>query len=156
MRGTKLSSPATGSASPGMQARIQVYLQDGTILEGTTALAPPRRKRAGSDAPRQQKDAVVTRPMLDFSTPLRPFMKAHASTLSGAKKLTLLVAYLAKGQVDLPVSRIEVEDRWSKMQALMGGPYNGAYDTRARDQNWISSPQRGSFSLQSGWEAILQ
>jgi hypothetical protein len=140
-----------------LKAAIQVTLQDGTILEGTAALTAKQavRSKAPKVSPSKSVPDAVT--SLDFSIPLRPFMKTYGKKLRGGqKKLTLLVAHLCKGNVDVPVSRIEVEERWSKMTALMGGPYNGAYDTRARDQGWIHSPKAGSFALRGGWEAVLR
>ncbi len=140
-----------------MKAKITVYLENGVVLEGTTDLLASSdansKRRARVRTPAEAK-ASANGP--DFSTPLRPFIKALGSGLSGPKKLTLLVSHLTRGKRDVPVSRSEVEKQWSKIQALMGGPYNGAYGIRARDQGWIDSPKRGSFTLRAGWEAILQ
>jgi len=140
-----------------MRADITVYLDDGTSLEGTAELR--RKIGAGRGSPRtdftaEARSGKKTQP--DFSMPLRPFIKTHGSELSGPKKLTLLLSHLTGGRPEVPVPLTEVEKRWSKIEALMGGPYNGAYSMRARDQGWVDSPKRGSLALRAGWEAILR
>ncbi len=148
---------ARQKAERSMKAAIKVYLKDGSVLEGTTELRASG-KTAGKVAvtPLKPDTSVRSGSLVDFSMPVRPFMKRYGHSLSGPKKLTLLIAHLAAGETDVPVLRSLVEKHWSRMNALMGGRYNGAYDTRARDQNWISSPKPGSFCLQSAWEAILR
>ncbi|MCU1315777.1 MAG: hypothetical protein JWN63_1099 [Candidatus Acidoferrum typicum] len=140
-----------------MRAHITVYLDDGIRLEGTAEL----RRKTGTGRRSPHTDFTPEarsgeKPQPDFSMPLRPFIKTHAAGLSGPKKLTLLLSHLTGGKPDVTVPLNEIEKRWSKMEALMGGRYNGAYSMRARDQGWVDSPKRGSLALRAGWEAILQ
>jgi hypothetical protein len=136
-----------------MRVDLVVTMDDGTVLRGTTDLFAGTEERQTDIGKREDVEAELCQ--LDFRLPTRPFMKRYSGELSGPKKLTLLVAYLAKGQTNQPVARIDVEKEWKKMGALLGGRYNAAYDTRARDNGWISSPKAGSFQLLEGWmEAI--
>ncbi len=140
-----------------MRAHITVYLDDGISLEGTADL----RRKVGTRIKSPHTDFAAEarsgeRPQPDFSMPLRPFIKTHGAGLSGPKKLTLLLAHLTGGKPDVTVPLTEIEKRWSKMEALMGGRYNGAYGIRARDQGWVDSPKRGSLALRAGWEAVLR
>lgn len=93
---------------------------------------------------------------VDFSSGVRPFMKKHAAGLSGPERLILLVAHFAKGKLQTPVARVDVVRQWGKMKPIMGGKYNGAYDTRARETGWLDSPKPGVFELRAGWEWILK
>ena len=140
-----------------MKAHVTVYLDDGIILEGTVELR--RKVGTGRKSPRTGSTPEARsgeKPQPDFSMPLRPFIKTHGAGLSGPKKLTLLLSHLTAGNPDVIVPLTEIEKRWSKMEALMGGRYNGAYGIRARDQGWVDSPKRGSLALRAGWEAILR
>jgi hypothetical protein len=75
-----------------------VTLQDGTILEGTTALTARQALRSKAPKVSPSKSAPDAMTPVDFSIPLRPFMKTYGKKLSGGhKKLTLLVAHLSKG-----------------------------------------------------------
>jgi len=140
-----------------MRAHIIVYLDGGDTLEGTAEL----RRKVGTGKRSTRTDFTPEprsgeKAQLDFSMPLRPFIKRHGAGLSGPKKLTLLLSHLTAGKPDVTVPLTEIEKRWSKMEALMGGPYNGAYGIRARDQGWVDSPKRGSLALRAGWEAIVR
>jgi len=140
-----------------MEANIKIAFDDGTVLEGIAKLSVIESGRSESREIVRRPKPDLSHGVLDFSTPIRPFVKRHATTaMSGPRKLTLLIARLADGKTDVSVYRAEVERSWSKMEGLLGGPYNGAYDTRARDQGWIYSPKAGVFALRPGWEAVLK
>ena len=139
-----------------MRAAISVILDDGTIMEGVVELrsrktAPVHPAYMLNAAPEPDGSAAV-----DFSSGVRPFMKKHAAGLSGPERLILLVAYFAKGKPKTPVARGDVVRQWGKMKPIMGGKYNGAYDTRARETGWLESPKPGAFELREGWEWILK
>ena len=88
---------------------------------------------------------------------VRPLLsKKYGSGLAATEKLILIVAHFAKGMVGVPVPRADVIDRWNRMKSIMGGAYNGAYDTRARDTGWLHSPKSGVFELRAGWEKFLR
>jgi hypothetical protein len=38
----------------------------------------------------------------------------------------------------------------------MGGPYNAAYQTRAKSEGWIDVPTRGSVVLLKSWADALK
>jgi hypothetical protein len=134
-----------------MKIDIAVTMDDGTVLRGTTNLSVPA-ERSTEMPERSDGESVV----FNFGLPTRAFMKRYAEELSGPKKLTLLIAHLAHGKTNTAVPRAGVEKAWKKMSGLLGGAYNGAYDTRARDNGWISSPKAGTFQLLDGWtEAVM-
>jgi hypothetical protein len=139
-----------------MRALISVVLKDGTVMEGIAELGRAR-ENSQSSGPTQRSARVAGRiAPLKFDSGPRPFMKKHGAGLSGPEKLILLVAYFARGKTRSPVSRADVVNQWGKMTAIMGGRYNGAYDTRARDTDWLHSPKAGYFELRPGWEIILK
>jgi hypothetical protein len=148
---------AAERAGASMRAKITVVLDDGTVLEGSASLRPSSGG-GNRDAAETEilREGIRGADGLNFSLPLRPFIKAHGTGLSGPRKLTLLLSHIAGGKTDVAVPISEVEKQWSKIEALMGGPYNGAYGIRARDQGWIDSPKRGSFTIRDGWEEVLQ
>jgi hypothetical protein len=139
-----------------MRVDVVVTMDDGRVLRGVTNLSA-----AASVAARESRKAEARAPgagsePLDFTLPPRAFMKRYARDLSGPIKLTLLIACVAGGKVGAVVTRAEAEKLWNKMEGLLGGGYNGAYDTRARDSGWISSPKAGVFQLREGWEGAIE
>jgi hypothetical protein len=141
-----------------MKATISVVLNDGTVVEGDVELHPRQDKKpkiAGL-LPSPAADKRGDSPSLDFDLEARPFMKRYGMDLSGPERLILLVAHFAKGVMNVPVPRTDVVHQWGKMKALMGGNYNGAYDTRARDTGWLHSPKAGVFELRGGWDKIFK
>src|ERR1700682_5584546 len=140
-----------------MRAAISVVLEDGTIMEGVVEL---QRLKKGPKRPAYMLNAAPepdSSGSVDFSSGVRPFMKKYAGGgLSGPERLILLVAHFAKGKLQTPVARGDVVRQWGKMKPIMGGKYNGAYDTRARETGWLDSPKAGVFELRPGWEWILK
>jgi hypothetical protein len=137
-----------------MRATISITTEGGVIYTGETELAASKTSR---NAPRAKATiSQTTKGTLDFSLPVRPFIKKYASGMSGPKRLALLVARIAEGDLSTDVERTQVRKVWNTMTSLMGGRFNSAYDTRARDSGWISSPKPGLYRLLSTWEDILQ
>ena|SRR5260370_37185515 len=95
---------------------------------------------------------------LDFSVPMRAFVKKYGAGLSGAKKFTLLVAYLTKGDNSKRVSLAEVEKHWNKMtaKALLGMKFNRLYSSQARDNDWATTEKTGSYHLRPSWKEIFE
>ena len=127
----------------------------GVVYVGEIELTKVSSKR---ESPKEKPNA--TKGLLDsadmnFDLPLRPFIKKYSHSMSGPKRLTLLVAWLAKGKSEVQVGRIEVSKAWNKMKTLMGGPFNSAYETRARDNGWLDSPKPGVYTLMSSWREVL-
>lgn len=141
-----------------MEARISVTTSEGIVYEGTAVLSsaqqPQRRlppvaaKVTGGKMSRKPDD-------LQFTLPIRPFMKKFGAGMSGPRRLVLMVAHLAQGKVGASVEINKVQKLWGKMSALMGGRYNPAYASRARDDGWVDSPKFGTVTLLSGWKAVL-
>jgi len=94
---------------------------------------------------------------LDFSMPIRPFVKRHGVGMSGPKKFALLVAYLAKGDLKKTIQFVEIKKHWNKMTAksLLGMEFNTFYPASAKENNWVNSEKSGSYSLRPSWKAIF-
>ena len=90
----------------------------------------------------------------DFELNERAFFKRYAIGMSGAKKLTLSIAYLSKGEAGEKVQRTSIEKTWNSVAAFMGGKFSGIYTTRAKENGWIDSKEKGVFYLTKNWEEI--
>jgi hypothetical protein len=137
-----------------MRIDIAVTMGDGTVFRGTTTLS--KLEEANTSAADMDERTDGEGASFNFSLPTRAFMKRYAEQLSGPKKLTLLIAHMAQGKTEPAVPRADVERLWKKMSGLLGGAYNAAYDTRARDNGWISSPKAGTFKLLDGWANAIR
>lgn len=135
-----------------MKGELILTLNDGTIHRGIVEF---QSDLGISDASKVGAHTIPTGVDLDFTLPIRAFMSRYAGDLSGPKKLVLFVAYFAKGEMDVAVSRGEVLDQWNKMAGLLGTKYNDAHPTRARDAGWLYSPENGKFALRNGWKDAL-
>jgi len=107
-------------------------------------------KQAKSTPAKPAGSAVV-----NFGTPIRAFVKLHARDMSGPQKFALLVAYLTKGDAKKEFLVTDVEKNWNRMKPLLGGKFNLAYTTRAKDNGWVDSPKRGSYVILPGWKGIF-
>lgn len=114
-----------------------------------------RKKAAAAHAPKSSDARPGRMPELDFSLPLRPFMKRYAAGASGPKKFAILVARMAKGDLKAEVAFSEIEKQWNKMKQLMDGAFNGAHATRAKDHGWVDSPKHGVYKLLGDWRGAL-
>lgn len=139
-----------------MEARISITTAEGIVYEGTAVLSTSDKAPKNSSATKAAaKKASPRLSDLQFTLPIRPFMKKYGAGMSGSKRLVLLVAHLVKGDIGSSVETSAVQKLWSKMSALMGGAYNPAHASRARDNGWIDSPKAGTLALLSGWKEIL-
>ncbi len=120
------------------------------LLNGGSA---PTKKPAAKaqSAPRQNAGT------LDFTMPLRAFVKKYASSLNGTKKFTLLLAYLSGGDASKTVNLADIETHWNRMTAkgLLGMKFNRLYSSEARDNDWASTEKSGVYRLRPSWKAIL-
>lgn len=83
--------------SPANTELIQRVVQARDLLDKALALAKKGApKRAGSKTAPATK-ATIVHAAIDFSMPIRAFVKKYGTDMNGAKKFTLLVAYLTKG-----------------------------------------------------------
>ncbi len=148
-----------------MKAQIILTDDDGNTWEGELKLdrrgdlrATHKRlgkKSAAARAPKSRDVKPGKMPELDFSLPLRPFIKRHGARASGPMKFAILVARMAKGDLKTEIALSEIERQWSKMKQPMGGPFNGAHATRAKDHGWVDSPKHGVYKLLGGWRGAL-
>lgn len=137
-----------------MKVRIVVTDGGGNTYEGEVALVAaggPRSRRRTSD--RQARQSARTSP--DFSLPVRAFVKSHVKGLGGPQKFTVLLARLSGGKTGVAVGLKEIEKTWSRMTEPMGGKFNPAYTTRAKDNGWVDTPKTGYYALRSSWTGAL-
>ncbi len=135
-----------------MKVSIIVSDDDGNNYHGEVELVPSSKashKRA------QKVPQSAPKTPVNFSTPIRAFVKQHAHDLSGPQKFALLIAYLTKGDRKKEVLTGDVEKQWNRMKPLLGGKFNLAYPTRAKDNGWVDSPKRGVYIVLPGWKGIL-
>jgi hypothetical protein len=120
---------------------LEEALQLLALADGSKRSTPKKKRQAASHA-----DDLI------FSLNVRAFMKRYGSKLSGTQKFTLLVARLAQGKVGHAVSLKEIESWWNKMKGILGGAYNPAHSTRAKDRGWVDSPKFGAYALSHDWK----
>jgi hypothetical protein len=127
------------------------------ILDEVLALA----SRGVQGNPRKQKPAsgkvAADHKAIDFSTPMRAFVKKHSNGMNGPKKFALLVAYLTKGEVSKQVSLVEVVKQWNKMtgKGLLGMKFNPVYTVRARESDWVHAEKAGMYKIRPAWKEIF-
>jgi hypothetical protein len=141
-----------------MEARISITTAEGKVYEGTVILSsagPSKKKDLGTSSGKARQRVVQKAIELQFTVPVRPFMKKYGTGMSGSKRLVLLAAHMAGGNVGTSVEIGEVQRLWGKMSVLMGGAYNPAHVSRARDNGWIDSPKFGTLALLNDWKQIL-
>ncbi len=138
-----------------MKVSIIVSDDDGNNYRGEIDLvadgAGKRSKRQAKAAPAKPAGKVS----VNFATPIRNFVKLHARDMSGPQKFALLVAYLTKGDNKKELLVTDVEKNWNRMKPLLGGKFNVAYTTRAKDNGWVDSPKRGFYVILPGWKGIF-
>lgn len=128
------------------------------IDECVVALADGKASRNGSSARVKLIKSETARPAkLDFGLNERNFIKIHARGLSGPKKFTLLLAYVAKGKVGVEVELGVLRTAWNKMTSknLMGYAFNLKYPNEAKTQGWIDSKKAGVYHLRPSWMNIF-
>lgn len=93
---------------------------------------------------------------IDFSINERAFVKRYATDKSGPKKFTLLLAYLAKGEIEKNIELSEIKKHWGKMTSkTLLGKFNMFYPNDAKTRGWIDSKEYGSYNLTNEWKAIV-
>lgn len=93
---------------------------------------------------------------MDFSLNERTFGKRYGNQLSGPQVFALLVAYLAKGNVDHEVSISDVMTLWGRLTSVFGQRFNAKYPTMAKEYGWVDSRKRGFYTLVNGWKDLFQ
>ena len=118
------------------------------------AVARPR-ETAKSSASAKKVSRRGRGPDIDFSLPVRPFIKRYASGASGPRKFAILVARLAVGDTRIEIPFKDIEKQWNKMTQLMGGRFNPSHASRAKDAGWVDSPKHGVYKLLGEWGGAL-
>jgi hypothetical protein len=140
-----------------MKAKLAISTDDGHCYEGEVELTPVR---GGSIKPARRKESEersASDRRFDFTLPLRAFVLANgARQLSGPQKFVLVVGALAKGDKSTGIDVDRVQKEWNKMKAPMGGRFNGAYVTRAKDKGWVEPLKQGVYKLRSTWEEAIR
>lgn len=113
----------------------------------------PRKK----SMPKTQNTPGVGHGTLDFTIPVRAFVKKYSGGMNGAKKFTLLLAYLSGGNPSRTVNLADIETQWNRMTAkgLLGMKFNRLYSSEARDNDWAATEKSGVYRLRPSWKAIL-
>lgn len=139
-----------------MKVSIIFTDDDGNTFRGEaelTATAPTKPARTGAKRGSGVKTHASS--SVNFSSPIRAFVKRHARGMGGAQKFALLVAYMSKGDTHKQVPLADIEKQWNKMKTLLDGKFNGAYTVRAKEHEWADSPKRGVYVLLPGWKGIF-
>jgi hypothetical protein len=123
-------------------------------LGGTAATSKSSNERK-KRAPIKLDSTPSSAKSLSFSLNARAFMKRYGKGLSGSQKFTLLAAYLAKGKPGAQISSDQIVAEWDRMTSILGGTFNHAHATRAKESGWIDSPKRGIYLLSSTWKEAL-
>lgn len=137
-----------------MKVHIVVTDDLGATYEGVASMTSVQRarkppKKEGTRSQPQRKPSVET---LSYSSNPRAFMNTHGRGMSGTQKFALLLGFLAKGKPGHAVPSEEISKSWNRMKSIMGGAFNGAYVTRAKDKGWINSPKNGQYVLTDSWK----
>jgi len=139
-----------------MRVHIALTADDGVSYEADVELVASSVTPAPSG--KVKVKSAATPPSAgepDFELPVRAFVKRYAKNLSGPRKYAVLVARLCDGTVGKTVSPREVERQWRSMTEPMGGDYNAAYASRAKNEGWVDAPDRNSIVLLKHWTNAL-
>ena len=137
-----------------MKVQVVVTDDEGNVFKGDTVLvAVPGSRTQRESGGKVQKP--TRREALDFSLPVRAFVKRYAKGLRGPQKFTVLLARLTGGKADTALSGQDVARAWNRMTEPMGGRFNPAYTTRAKDNGWVDAPKTGFYALRPGWTEAL-
>jgi hypothetical protein len=150
-------SEIMAKGSPQTSESIQRIEQARKLLDDALFLL----QKAKGDSGARIKGAAtpkrsVSTSSLSFSLNQRAFMKKHARLLSGSKKFTLLLAHSVKGKVGEVVSVEKLVSEWNRMKGVLGGAFNPAHATRAKENGWIDSPKKGAYALSTSWKEVLK
>jgi hypothetical protein len=118
-----------------MRVQITVTSDTGIVYTGEAELAASTAASSGRKTrPVERNEPPQVTADIDFGLHVRPFMKKHAQLMTGPKRLTLLIAHIAKGDTKHQVQRADVCRSWNKMTALIEA------------ENLIASTRNTTFS----------
>jgi hypothetical protein len=134
---------------------IEQVMQARDILDGVLKhfSADVRPTKKAPQRPRQQKASAD----VDFSTPLRAFIKKYSGGMNGARKFTLVLAYLAKGSLEKEILLTDIERHWNRMtsKTLLGMKFNRFYTAQAKENDWADVAKQGTYHLRPNWKSIF-
>jgi len=105
---------------------------------------------------KQEKNIIGLGTKINFSLNERAFVKRYAIGKSGAKKFTILLAYIAAGKIDKDIKLSEIKSRWNKMSAKnILGKFNMFFTSDAKNNGWVNSKKYGFYNLTEEWKNIL-
>lgn len=126
--------------------QIQRLVND--ALSAATSGKPPKK------APASAKPVAVSTGSISFGMNVLAFMKKYARGLSGPQKFTLLVAYIAKGDVSAQVPSLVIQGQWNKMKTMLGQP-NPVHGNRAKANGWVEPVKTGTWKLTDTWKEAV-
>jgi len=110
---------------------------------------------SNSETEKKSKFATPSK-NIDFSLNERAFVKRYVIDKSGPKRLTLLLAFLVKGEIDKNIDLSEIRGHWNKMSAkTLLGKFNMFYPNDAKTRGWVNSKEYGSYCLTDEWKNVL-
>jgi len=102
-----------------------------------------------SDFKPKQKDDTTIPIEMNYSLNERAFVKRYT-----ANKITLLLAYLAKGKIGENISLSDIKKHWNKMKSILG-EFNMFYPSDAKTRGWVDVDGHGIYKLTEEWEQVL-
>ncbi len=143
-------------ASRDSRLRVHVAVTDGSgrVYEGDAELVVVHEQGANRADQSARLASRPATPTVDLTLPLRPFLKKYSRGRSGPSKFTLLLAHLAKGNVNVGIDYTELVRAWNRATAHLG-QFNPAHTTRAKDKGWVDSPKQGQYVLRPSWKQAL-
>lgn len=134
---------------------VEQVAQARAILDGVLKhlSADIRQAKKALPGPREQKTLAD----VDFSMPLRAFIKKYSGGMSGGEKFTLVLAYLAKGNLGKEIVLTDIEKHWNRMtsKTLLGMKFNRFYTAQAKENDWVDVAKQGAYHLRPGWKSIF-
>lgn len=134
---------------------IEVLVNE--CLDGINSVSSSEKLKP---APKNNRDtgtrSTINIDKIDFSIPIRPFVKKYAKNMSGPKKFVLILAHLSSGNLDKKINLEEVEKIWNSMKSLLGMKFNRFYTQTAKDNDWVTSEKKGIYLLRPSWLEIFK
>ena len=133
---------------------VEKLVQAKQIIESCLSTLTDKKTSVVKTVQKKEKAIPVNR--IDFSLPIRPFIKRYASKLSGPKKFTLVLAHLVKGDEKKEITLDAIQKEWGKMTVLLGGSFNRFYTGKAKENDWVETKKQGSYNLRPSWRGIFE
>lgn len=136
-----------------MRVNVVVVGDDGKAYGATADLSPIDVKDVDTASYGASRTDAVSG--VDLDLPVRPFMKRYGADKSGPKRFVLLLAHMTRGAAGARVHISDIQKLWNTMGGLIGGDFNSAYPTRAKDGGWVDATKSGEYSLLPRWTEVV-